>query len=120
MTERNEEIEERIIDDVVVDAYGKEERSTGWYYYIAENCTFPFQAKCRAKQSTSPLKVGEKVEVIDIASGDDCDNRILVKIKWKDCEFAVPLEQLKAIDVEDDTQLILGDWAYWCEMGYEF
>ncbi|MCK5810911.1 MAG: calcium-binding protein [Cocleimonas sp.] len=120
MTERNEEIEKRIDYDIVVDAYNEEERAMGWYYYIADNCNFPFQAKCREKQGASPLSLGEKVEVIDIASGEDCENRILVEIKWKDCEFSVPLEQLEAIDVDDDTLLVLGDWAYWCEMGYGY
>ena len=42
--EKNEEIEERIIFEIIVDACDEYERSSGWYYYIAENIEFPFKA----------------------------------------------------------------------------
>jgi len=34
--------EERILMEVVVDAYGTEERAMGWYYYLADKILFPF------------------------------------------------------------------------------
>lgn len=43
--ERDENREERIDMEAVVDAYGEEERAIGWYYYLAENMNFPFQAQ---------------------------------------------------------------------------
>ncbi len=113
MTKKNNEIEQRIIYDVVVDAYNEEERAMGWYYYVGEGCSFPFKAKCISKRGMSPLKVDEIIDVIDIAADEDCDHEVLVKINWKDTEFAVPLEQLEGINIEDEeTQQILGDWAY--------
>lgn len=47
------------MEEVVVDAYGEEERAMGWYYYAADNIMFPFTARCSAKRAASPLKVGE-------------------------------------------------------------
>ena len=34
--------EERILMEVVFDAYGTEERAMGWYYYLADKILFPF------------------------------------------------------------------------------
>jgi len=32
--------------DAIVDAYGPEERATGWYYYLDDRIIFPFDAIC--------------------------------------------------------------------------
>jgi Calcium binding len=50
--------------DIVVDAYGEEERALSWYYYLEENLSFPFRARCMTVRSISPLQVGEEVEVV--------------------------------------------------------
>ena len=120
MIEENEEIENRIIMEVVVDAYCEEERAMGWYYYVADGLDFPFQAKCIAKKSTSPLKVGQKVTVVDIASGDDCESKIFMKIKYDDDVLAVPLEQLEILDDKPDSKIIIDDWHYWIGRGYGY
>jgi hypothetical protein len=36
----------------------EEERAMGWDYYAADNIAFSFNARCRVKRSTSPLKGG--------------------------------------------------------------
>jgi hypothetical protein len=36
--------EERIHNEVVVDAYGPEEQAMGWYYYLDDKIRFPFRA----------------------------------------------------------------------------
>ena len=56
----NKDREDRFTDEVVVDAYGEEERAMGWYYYAADNIVFPFKAQCSAKRAASPLKVSGK------------------------------------------------------------
>ena len=55
--------EERIRNEAVVDAYGPEEQTMGWYYYLENKLRFPFQAKCIASKMVSPLRKGETVEV---------------------------------------------------------
>ena len=55
--------EERIRMEVVVDAYGTEERAMGWYYYLADKITFPFAAECIATDKRTPLELGEQVTV---------------------------------------------------------
>lgn len=119
--EINEERENRIEIEVVVDAYDSEERATGWYYYIADGVKFPFEACCIKTMSKSPLFEGEIIQVIDMADEeDDYTKGMFVKVKWKDREFGVPLEQLKPLNVNDETREIIEDWQYWIARGYDF
>ena len=60
--------EERIHNEVVVDAYGAEEQAMGWYYYLEDKIRFPFQAECVVAKVVSPLLKGETVEVQGMAS----------------------------------------------------
>ena len=116
----NREREDRFTDEVVVDAYGKEERAMGWYYYAADNIAFPFKARCALKRSTSPLKVGAVVEVTGMAPTDDCMQELTVLIKWDDEDLAVPLIQLESPGSTGSTRQVLADWKYWVDKGYSF
>ena len=57
--------ENRIHEQIIVDAYRPEEQAMGWYYYLEENMQFPFTAQCIATGPTSPLRKGESVENTD-------------------------------------------------------
>lgn len=52
----NKQREQRIQQEVVVDAYGAEEKAMGWYYYLENHLRFPFRAKCVAQRAISPLR----------------------------------------------------------------
>jgi hypothetical protein len=117
----NKEQEDRILEEVVVDAYGEEERAMGWYYYAADNVAFPFKVRCSAKRATSPLKIGNVVEVTGMAEADDCMHELMVLIKWQGENLAVPLDQLEAGAGSDElTRQVLADWHYWVARGYLF
>ncbi len=116
----NREREDRFTDEVVVDAYGEEERAMGWYYYAADNIAFPFKACCALKRATSPLKVGAVVEVTGMAAEDDCMQELMVLIKWDDEDLAVPLIQLESPGSTGLTRQVLADWKYWVDRGYSF
>ena len=119
--ERDENREERIHMDIVVDAYGPEERSMSWYYYLDDKLQFPFTAKCKMRRQISPLKVGDSVEAVGMADADECQREMFVNICWDDDTLAIPLSQITPMDVEDeDTVQALEDWHYWVAMGYEF
>ncbi|MEW6227388.1 MAG: calcium-binding protein [Bacillota bacterium] len=112
--------EKRIIDEIIVDAYNEEERALAWYYYLEEKVSFPFKARCVSERRTSPLAVGEEVNVLGMAPEDDCFREMFVMIEWHGRSLGVPLSQLKPIDVDDETRMAIEDWHYWVEMGYEF
>ena len=116
----NREREDRFTDEVVVDAYGEEERAMGWYYYAADNIAFPFKARCALKRATSPLKAGDVVEVTGMAAEDDCTQELMVLIKWDDEDLAVPLIQLESPGSTGLTRQVLADWKYWVDRGYTF
>ena len=59
--------EERIHNDVIVDAYGSEEQALGWYYYLESKIQFPFSARCMTAKVVSPLRKGETVAVRGLA-----------------------------------------------------
>jgi hypothetical protein len=117
--ERDEEREDRIHNEVIVDAYGAEEQAMGWYYYLAETITFPFQAKCNQEIRKAPLKLDEVVTVVDIVSDDD-SYKMLVEIEFMGRTMGVPLHQLEPIDVDEATRQVIEDWHYWVARGYQF
>ena len=73
--------EERIVMEIVVDAYDETERALGWYYYLKDQINFPFKARCTEERPISPLSKGEKVEVVGMPPEDECEKEILVSIK---------------------------------------
>ncbi|HOW71048.1 MAG TPA: calcium-binding protein [Phycisphaerae bacterium] len=108
--------------EIVVDAYGEDERAMGWYYYLEDKLRFPFTATCTAKRAISPLRVGDEVEVIGMPGEDESSHEMFVSIRWDRKEgLAVPLSQLKpAGDTDEQTREAIGDWHYWVRVGYEF
>lgn len=112
--------ERRILDEIVVDAYGPEERAMGWYYYLEEKLAFPFTAKCIAERSVSPLKIGEEVEALGLAKEDDCMAEIFVLIGFAGRKLGVPLSQVEAVEGKLDTREAVEDWQYWVTMSYTF
>jgi len=112
--------ESRITMEIIVDANNEEEQAMGWYYYLEDTLQFPFKAKCIMKRPTSPLKKGEVVEVSGMASDEECQHDMLVLIKWKGRNLAVPLAQLVGIAVNEKTKEAIEDWHYWIARGYEF
>ena len=112
--------DERIENEIVVDAYGPEEHDMGWYYYLEGKIRFPFQAKCIVAKAVSPLLKGETVEVQGMAPEDACSADMLVLIRWQGRSMAVPLSQLLPIKANKATDEAIADWHYWVAQGYCF
>ena len=117
---RNHDRENRIHEEIIVDAYGPEEQAMGWYYYLEEKLRFPFQAQCVASVPTSPLRKGESVEIRKMAPEDSCSADMLVMTPWSSRNVAVPLSQLKPIGLDESTRQAIEDWHYWIAQGYCF
>ena len=117
---KDEARENRIDNEIIVDAYGEEEHAMGWYYYLKGKLTVPFLTKCIAKRATSPLRVGDEAKVTGMASEDDCGREIYLKIQRGKGILAVPLSQLEVIHSDLQTVEAIEDWHYWVGMGYQF
>jgi hypothetical protein len=114
---RDPEREHRINNEAIVDA-SPDEQAMGWHYYLEGKIRFPFQARCLTTKEASPLRKGETVEVVRMATEDACEHDMLVQIRWQGRKFAVPLSQLAAIDANESTTEAIGDWHYWVSQGY--
>ncbi len=112
--------EQRILMEVVVDAYGSDERAMGWYYYLEGKLSFPFTARCTTRRAISPLRVKDEVEAIGMPPEEECAREIFVTIRREKEGLAVPLSQLKVGDADEQTRQAVEDWLYWVRQGYEF
>lgn len=119
-TQRDPVREDRIENEVIVDAYGPEEQAMGWYYYLEEKIRFPFQAKCIVAKVVSPLHKAETVEVRRMAPEDACSSDMLVLIHRTGRNLAIPLSQLTTLDADESTAEAIADWHYWVSQGYCF
>jgi hypothetical protein len=127
--EVDESREERIDMEVVVDAYDEEERRLGWYYYLDNKIKFPFKAVWVSEEHPTDSEdeveiAGEEVEVIGMASEDDCQDDMYVEIVYQEEDtedtFAVPLYDVVPTEVDDQTLEAIEDWYYWVDRGYEW
>ena len=114
-----EEREERIQNEIIVDSYGPEEQALGWHAYLSGKLQFPFSARCVVRREISPLEPGEEVEVVGMASDEECMHEMFVLIRWNRRQLAVPLMQLEGIQVDEETQQAIEDWHYWVKQGYD-
>ena len=112
--------EDRMDNEVIVDACGEDERVMGWYYYLDDKIRFPFEAKCIGAKAVSPLRKGEIVQVQGMAPEDACCGEMLVLIRWQSRSMGVPLAQLTGVGVDESTAEAIGDWHYWVAQGYCF
>jgi len=110
--------EDRIHNEVIVDANGPEEQAMGWYYYLDDKIRFPFKAQCIQHQVVSPLRKGETAEVLRMAPEDACSVDMLALIRWQNRTMSVPLSQLAGVKVDESTAEAIADWHYWVAQGY--
>jgi hypothetical protein len=119
-TRKDQDREARIENDIIADAHDASERVMGWYYYLEEQLHFPFTATCVKARPTSPLRVGDEVEVHGMAPEDECEHEMFVMIRWEKPGLAVPLSQIKGVATDGSTSQAIEDWRYWVQHRYEF
>jgi len=59
------------------------------------------------------------VIVLSMADEEDYECEMFVKLEWMSRSLVVPLAQLVAIDVDEETEEAIGDWHYWVKRGYQ-
>jgi len=116
---KSAEREDRIAEEIIVDANGPEEQAMGWYYYLEDKLHFPFTARCTVERAISSLRMGDEVEVVNMAPEDECQHEMFVGIRLDRRPLAVPLSQLEPIaEADEDTVEAVEDWHYWLARGY--
>jgi hypothetical protein len=113
--------EQRIQNEIIVDCYNESERFGGWYCYLEERLKFPFSALCIATSAVSPLKPGERVEVIGILDDERHEpGEIFARIRWRGRRMGAPLAHLEGVNLGPESAQAIADWHYWCSRGYRF
>ena len=87
---RDSDFDRRLDWEIIFDANGPEEQALGWYYYLENHLRFPFRARCRSERPTSPLRIGEAVEVRGMPGEEVCQHEMFVNIAWQERLLAVP------------------------------
>jgi hypothetical protein len=104
--------EQRIQQEIVVDAHDADEQAMGWYNYLEEHLRFPFRAKCIAQRAISPLRKGQEVAVVGLAPAEECDREMFISVTWEQRTLAVPLAQLEPIQTDKVIRQAVQDWHY--------
>jgi len=115
--------ENRIDNEIVVDAYGEAERAMGWYCYLQDTIIFPFPAKWKKTNKKTGEIVEKEVEVLDLAPADDCESNMYAEVAYigeTDDTFTAKLSDIEAINPDPKTEEALSDWQYWIDMNYAF
>lgn len=120
MPAEDAEREARLANEILVDAYTESERALSWYYYLDEMLSFPFKATCITEIAASPLRTTQEVQVIAMATEDDCMNDMQVRVEHGSSTLVVPLRQLRSHSRSRITKQAVQDWHYWIFRGYEF
>jgi hypothetical protein len=117
----NKAREDRISDEIIVDANGEDEVLMGWLTYLQDNLECPFEAECIEETKISPLRKGEKVTVLELLDDEEnLGSDFFVRIEWSGRKMGVPLAQLKPLKVSEETKQAIEDWQYWKARGYQF
>jgi len=111
--ETDEERDERIRNEIIVDAYTADEMAISWCYHLEREISFPFQARCIEERTISPLREDEEVPVVGMTDEVVSSREMFVLVEWMDREFGVPLSQLEVLDADSDTRKAVDDWHYW-------
>ena len=121
---RSLEIEKMIKYRIIVDCYDDEEVSTAWECHMEELLCEPFPAKIINENNEIP--VGEVVTVKDNLHQFDEIGTILWKrrdantidcleVEWNDEEFDIDINDLKAVDKNNEAIEAIKCWNYWIE-----
>lgn len=116
--------ENRIKNEITVDAVDKEDRAMGWYYYLDECLNFPFNAKWTKKGRKGTTPKEKVVEVVGMAMEDECMRDMVVEVVEingsEEDVFTAKLKDLQVLETDEETMEALSDWYYWLGRGYKF
>jgi hypothetical protein len=114
--------ENRIVYEIVVDAYDEAERAMGWYCHLQNKISFPFLGIWKKTNKTGTI-IAKEIEVLGMASEEDCESNMYVEVAYigdKDDTFTAKLSDIEAINPDADTEEAIADWKYWVDMDYGF
>jgi hypothetical protein len=115
---RNEDFDQKIMDEIIVDCEDQYDQNMSWFYYVQEEIAFPFIAyvEVRKKKQRSGTQVFKKVNVIGLATDDsNFDNNfdLKVDVEFDDYIIEFPLSKLEDVRASESTIETIELWKYW-------
>lgn len=117
MTE--EQIRQIIEEEIIVDAYDDDEVNMGWYYFIAEGLSFPFQAMAKIKK-----RDGSTEEYVGTVVEDATDEErfrgetFYVHIDYKGTLMKIEIRDLTIVDATTENHKVIEIWKFWLDGKY--
>lgn len=105
------EIEAIIEDEIIVDAYDDYEVRAGWVCYMEDNLVFPFWADYTIKKAQGKSAL-ERVKVVEAEIDEQTINNIYVEVEYNEMLIPVPLDELKNIEADKETQQAIQVWEH--------
>jgi len=109
-------LEDYIDEKITVDAYTESEIALGWYYYLEDHLSFPFQAYIRTAYLEHP-EMYSLVTVHRMAGTDRCAYRQMwVLGEPSTCSkrlFHFALSDIQQVKAGEQTIEALTNWKYW-------
>lgn len=116
------EREARIHDEITVDAYGDEEVTSSWYYYLEDKLNFPFLAMVQTHKMQHARAgmsyCASKVRVLGLAPLQRCSARHIwamgiLSTAGSETPVHILLTDLTSVDADEMREEALTDWMYW-------
>jgi len=108
----------RINSKILSDCYDAYQQGQGWTLYLLDNIACPFQAEYKGNSKLS-IKPNQTMTVLELvnsvyASEDDLECFMAkVEVEIAGVFYEVPLEDLKIIEADKDTQQAVADWQFY-------
>lgn len=84
----------------------------GWYDYMEEHLTFPFEAEIDEFQERGPLQSGDRVRVHGLTDGDEFYG-VIVRLRKGREKYHFPLCDLEALDEDSENYAIIRSYRVW-------
>ena len=113
--EKDTEREDRIMDEIIVDAHGDEEVFLSWYTYLQDILEFPFEAYVRV-ENPKMLEMRTQVMVVKMAAMEYCSIHaiwLVAHVKHFDWYFNIPASEITNVQADEYVVEALADWKYW-------
>lgn len=115
--ETEPEREERIQNEIIVDAYDNDEVASSWYYYLDEMLHFPFTAMVHTHRSGN-TSYASQVEIKEMAEMSRCGyGQMWVRgalSLQKNTPLHFFLSDITSVEEDEERVMALEDWNYWC------
>lgn len=116
------ERDDRIHDEIIVDAYGEEEVASGWYYYLEDKLNFPFwamvQTHLKRYPNNSTAHCASRIQVLGLASLERCSSQHIwamgiLSTSGSETPVHILLTDVVSVDADETREAALTDWMYW-------